>query len=84
MKKFRFPRIIKRKLFTIIFGDVGKRRLITDYYPSEIVKPRRRRFKMIWIRRAHQGWKNKVHGSIWALKVRRTFGRRKPIPQFRR
>ena len=82
MKKFRFPRIIKRKLFTIIFGDVGKRRLIQDYYN----KPKRikARFKMQKIRRAHQGWRNRVHGSITALKIRKVFGRRKPLAQFRR
>jgi hypothetical protein len=82
MKNFRFPRIIKRKLFTIIFGDAGKRRFIQDYFN----KPKRikARFKMQKIRRAHQGWRNKVHGSIWALKVRKAFDRRKPTPQFRR
>ena len=82
MKKFRFPRIIKRKLFTIIFGDAGKRRLIQDYYN----KPKRikARFKMQKIRRAHQGWRNRVHGMISALKIRKVFGRRKPSPQFRR
>jgi hypothetical protein len=81
-KRFRFPRIIKRSLFGVIFGDAGKRRLIQDYYnKKKLIKAR---FKMQKIRRAHQGWRNKVHGSIWALKVRRTFGRRKPTPQFRR
>ena len=82
MKKFRFPRIIKRKLFTVIFGDVGKRRFIQDYYN----KPKRikARFNIQKIRRSHQGWRNKIHGSIWALKVRKTFGRRKTIPQLRR
>ena len=82
MKKFNFPRIIKRKLFTIIFGDVGKRRLIQDYYnePKRI----KARFKMQKIRRAHQGWRNRVHGTITALKIRRAYGRRKPTIQFRR
>lgn len=82
MKKFRFPRIIKRKLFTVIFGDVGKRRLIQDYYN----KPKciKASFKMQKIRRAHQGWRNRVHGTITALKIRKAFGRRKPAPQFRR
>ena len=84
MKKFRFPRIIKRKLFTIIFGDVGKRRLITDYHPSSVRKPRKHRTKMQKIRRAHQGWRNRVHGSITALKMRKVFGRRKSVAQFRR
>jgi len=82
MKKFRFPRIIKRKLFTIIFGDAGKRRFIQDYFN----KPKRikERFKMQKIRRAHQGWRNKVHGTVSALKIRLQYGRRKPTSQFRR
>jgi hypothetical protein len=84
LKKFRFPRIIKRKLFNIIFGVVGKRRLITDYHPSPVRKPRKHRTKMQKIRRAHQGWRNRVHGTISALKIRKVFGRRKPIAQFRR
>jgi hypothetical protein len=82
MKQFRFPRIIKRKLFNIIFGGVGKRRLIQDY----INKPKhiKARFKMQKIRRAHQGWRNRVYGSITARKIQKVFGRRKPIAQFRR
>jgi hypothetical protein len=82
MKKFNFPRIIKRKLFTIIFGTVGKRRFIMDYYnePKRI----KTRFKMQKMRRAHQGWRNRVHGTITALKVRKVFGRLKPTIQFRR
>jgi hypothetical protein len=84
LKRFNFPRIIKRKLFTIIFGDAGKRRLITDYYPSHVAKPRKHRTKMQKIRRAHQGWRNRVHGTITALKMRKIFGRRKPVAQLRR
>jgi hypothetical protein len=82
MKKFRFPRIIKRKIFTVIFGDAGKRRLIQDYYN----KPKRikARFKMQRIRRAHQGWRNRVHGSITAIKMRKVFGRLRPTAQLRR
>jgi hypothetical protein len=82
MKKFSFPRIIKRKLFTIVFGDAGKRRLIQDYYNKP--RPIKARFKMQKIRRAHQGWRNRVHGAITALKIRKVFGRRKPTAQFRR
>jgi len=84
MKKFRFPRIIKRKFFNIIFGGVGKRRLITDYNPDRIIKPRMRRTKMQRTRRANQGWRNKIYGSATAQKIRRVFGRRKPISDFRR
>ena len=82
MKKFRFHRIIKRKLFNIIFGGVGKRRLITDYNPVMRVKPKRTNMQKI--RRANQGWRNRVYGSITAQKIRKVFGRRKPIAQFRR
>jgi len=82
MKKFRFPRTIKRKLFNIIFGGVGKRRLITDYNPRR--RPLPLQFRMMWIRRAHQGWRNKVIGTINALKLRLLFGRMKSTPQFRR
>jgi hypothetical protein len=39
---------------------------------------------MVQIRRAHQGRKNKVFGSIHALRIRRAYGRRKPVGQFRR
>lgn len=84
MKKFRFPRIIKRKLFAIVFGGVGKRRLITDYHPSHVAKPRKHRFKMQKVRRAHQGWRNRVYGTMTMQKIRKVFGRRKPISYFRR
>jgi len=82
MKKFNFPRTIKRKLFNIIFGGVGKRRLITDY--KQRPKPLVLKFKIQWLRRCHQGWRNRVYGTITALKIRKAFGRRKPVPQFRR
>jgi hypothetical protein len=84
MKRFNFRKRIKRKLFTVIFGDVGKRRLITDYRPSAVRKPRKHRTKMQKMRRAHQGWRNRVHGSITALKIRRVFGRLRPTAQLRR
>lgn len=82
MKRFNFPRIIKRKLFTVIFGHVGKRRFIQDYFN----KPKRvkARFNMQKLRRAHQGWRNRVHGSITALKIRKVFGRLKPTIKLRR
>ena len=82
MKKFRFPRTVKRKLFNIIFGGVGKRRQITDYNPRR--RPLPLQFRMMWIRRAHQGWRNRVYGTITAQKIRRAFGRRRGVPQFRR
>jgi len=90
--KFKFPRIKKRKLFTTIFGGVGQRRYVQDfksYIPSPLtrivlVSPKVNRFKMQWIRRSHQGWRNRVFGSAQAIKIRLQFGRRKPTPQFRR
>jgi hypothetical protein len=82
LKQFNFPRTIKRKLFNIIFGGIGKRRLITDYNPKR--KPLALQFRMVWIRRSHQGWRNRVYGSIIAIKLRLQYGRRKGVPQFRR
>jgi|GEM_PF-2207385 len=91
MKSFQFPRIVKRKLFTIIFGGVGKRRYVQDfmsYTPSpltRVVAPLSvKRFKMQKIRRAHQGWRNRTFGTIQAIKIRLQFGRRPVVPQFRR
>jgi len=71
-----------RNNFTAIFGGVGCRRSIDDF----VNKPKRikQRFKMQKIRRAHQGWRNKVFGNIMALQLRIKYGRRKPVPQFRR
>jgi hypothetical protein len=43
-----------------------------------------KRTKMQMIRRAHQGWRNKVIGTLQALRIRLKYGRRKPIAQFRR
>jgi hypothetical protein len=82
MKNFRFPHIVKRKLFSIIFGGVGKRRLITDYK----FKPKtlKRKFAIQRLRRSKQGWRNIIYGNISALKLRLAFGRRKPVPKFRR
>ena len=82
MRQFNFPRTIKRKLFNIVFGGVGQRRLVTDYTPKH--KPTPKRTKMQKVRRAHQGWRNKVYGSMTMRKIRRVFGIRKPVPQFRR
>jgi hypothetical protein len=82
MKNLRFNKTIKRNDFTIVFGTVGKRRFIKDFVNK--VKRVKVRFKMQQIRRAHQGWRNKVIGSLQALRVRLKYGRRKPVPQFRR
>jgi len=83
VKNFNFPKTIKRKLFNVIFGGVGRRRFIQDYFNTP--KPVKARFKMQKTRRAHQGWRNRVYGSITMRKIRRVFGQlRKPLPPFRR
>ena len=94
MKPFNFPRIKKRKLFTVVFGSVGERRYAQDFasrIPNPItrivVAPATRvakRFKMQWVRRSHQGWRNRVFGSATAIKIRLQFGRRRSEPTFRR
>ena len=71
-----------RNDFTTIFGGAGRRRSVKDFF--NIKKVIKARFKMQKIRRAHQGWRNKVFGTIQALKIRLMYGRRKPTPQFRR
>lgn len=82
MTDLTFPKIIKRNAYTVIFGSLGKRRIATDYKQKR--KREQPKFKMQRIRRSHQGGKNRVYGTIQALKLRRAFGRRKRVPQFRR
>jgi hypothetical protein len=84
MKRFNFRKFIKRNDFTIVFGGFGKRRTLLHFAGKKRFRLRWIRFKMVQIRRAHQGRKNKVFGSMHALKIRRTYGRRKPLAQFRR
>ena len=84
MKKFNFRKWIKRNDFTSIFGGFGRRRTLLHFAGKKRFRLRWIRFKMAQIRRAHQGRKNKVFGSIHALRIRRTYGRRKPLAQFRR
>jgi len=84
MKKFSFRKFIKRNDFTNIFGGVGKRRTLLQYAGKKRFRLRWIRFKMVQIRRAHQGWQNRTFGSIHALKIRRAYGRRPVIPQLRR
>jgi len=70
-----------RNDFTTIFGGFGRRRnVIIKKNTLRCVK----RAKMQKVRRAHQGWRNKTFGTINALKVRRLFGRRKPVSQLRK
>ena len=80
MKRFNFRKFIKRNDFTSVFGYVGARRTITRKKPIKLVL----RFMMQQIRRAKQGWRNKVFGMKTALRIRKTYGRRKPIRSFRR
>ena len=94
MRPLNFPKIKKRKLFTKIFGGAGKRRYAQDFTsripcpitrkPIKLVYKVSKRFKMQWVRRSHQGWRNRIYGSAIALKLRLEYGRRKPTPQFRR
>jgi hypothetical protein len=43
-----------------------------------------RKTKMAQIRRGHQGRRNKIFGMMQALRIRKTYGRRRPIGLFRR
>jgi hypothetical protein len=82
MKRFNFRKRIKRNDFTSVFGNVGKRRSLLGKLRRSRWAPLR--FKIQQIRRAKQGWRNKVFGTLTALRIRRTYGRRKTIGLFRR
>jgi len=92
MKNFRFRKTIKRNNFTKIFGGVGQRRFVSTYVKGGRMERILERLcfnkiphtKMQKTRRAHQGWRNKIFGSIQALKIRLKYGRRKSVTQFRR
>lgn len=75
-------RWVKRNLFTILFNSVGKRKAKMLGYRRSKWAPER--FKMQKIRRSHQGYRNRIYGSIQAIKMRLHYGRRKVIAQFRR
>ena len=83
MKQFNFRKWIKRNDFTSIFGGVGKRRTVLHFAGKKRFRLRWIRFKMVQIRRAHQGWKNKTFGSLYSLKTRLKYGRRKTPSNFR-
>ena len=83
MKEFNFRKYIKRNDFTSIFGGVGKRRTLLHFAGKKRFRLRWIRFKMVQIRRAHQGWQNKTFGSLYALKTRLNYGRRKSPSNFR-
>jgi hypothetical protein len=81
MKRFNRRKFIKRNDFTSVFGGFGRRRiLVTRQTKKRLVT----RFKMVQIRRAHQGHRNKTFGMAQALRIRRVYGRRKPTALFRR
>jgi hypothetical protein len=83
MKQFNFRKWIRRNDFTSIFGGVGRRRTLLHFAGKKRFRLRWIRFKMVQVRRAHQGWQNKTFGSLYALKTRRTYGRRKTPSNFR-
>jgi hypothetical protein len=82
MKRFNFRKRVKRNDFTKVFGGFGKRRTLKHFVSK--VKWIALRFMMPQIRRAHQGRRNKVFGTITALRIRKTYGRRKALSHFRR
>ena len=82
MKRFNFRKRIKRNDFTKVFGGFGKRRVIKDFVNKQ--NGIKLRFIMPQIRRAHQGRRNKVFGSITMLRIRKAYGRRPTVSQFRR
>jgi hypothetical protein len=86
MAKFNFRKTIRRNTFTQVFKGFGGRRLVTDYKHMKVVcrNPRARRSLIQRIRRASQGYRNKIFGRLNALKMRLMFGRHKATPQFRR
>lgn len=85
MKSFNFRKTIMRNDFTIIFNrGAGKRRGILSYMPKFKQAPVIKKTKLQKTRRANQGWRNRVFGTIHALKIRLRYGRRKPVAQFRR
>jgi hypothetical protein len=92
LKNFRFRKTIKRNNFTKIFGGIGCKRFVSTYVKrgriERIVERlcwnKMPRFKIQKMRRAHQGWRNRVFGMITALNIRKKYGRRRPAAQLRR
>jgi len=82
-KSFNFRKFIKRNDFTSVFGNVGGRRTLKSGL-KKYFWYRWKKFKMQQVRRAKQGWRNRVFGSKTALRIRKTYGRRPPISLFRR
>ena len=80
MKDLTFRKRVMRNDFTNVFGGIGRRRSVGA---RRIKKRSVKRFRIQQIRRAHQGWRNKTFGMIQSLRIRRVYGRRPNIPQFR-
>lgn len=80
VKSFNFRKRIKRNHFTVVFKRIGKRKVIIQKTKCLVIL----RFKMAMIRRAHQGHRNKVFGSLTQLRMRRIYGIRPTVPQLRR
>jgi hypothetical protein len=72
-----------RNDFTTVFGGVGQRRTLLHFVSGK-ARYLPKRTKAQQIRRARQGHRNRIFGSINALRIRRMYGRRPPLPQFRR
>jgi hypothetical protein len=86
MTRFNFRKTIRRNTFTQVFKGFGGRRLVTDYKQMKIEcrNPRTRKSLIQRLRRASQGFRNKIFGRLNALKMRLMFGRHKNTSQFRR
>jgi hypothetical protein len=84
MKRFNFRKRIKRNDFTSVFGGFGRRRTLLHFVGKKRFLTRWRKTMMAQIRRAHQGRRNKIFGMMQALRIRKKYGRRRPIGSFRR
>jgi hypothetical protein len=78
VKEFNFRKTVMRNNFTKVFGKVGRRRTVVIQQRKLVTK----RTKMQKHRRAAQGWRNQIFGSLQALKIRLQYGRRAPIRKF--
>jgi hypothetical protein len=84
LKRFNFRKRIKRNDFTSVFGGVGRRRTLLHFAGKKRFLTRWRKTMMAQIRRANQGRRNKVFGTVTALRIRKAYGRRKSVSYFRR
>jgi hypothetical protein len=82
MKRFNFRKIVRRNSFSQVFKSFGMRRTVLTYVIHKVKL--RQRTKMQQLRRASQGYRNKIFGRVNAIKMRRIFGRLNKVPQFRR